>query len=814
MNNRLINLAFGTLLALASPVAAAQSIELRITLAPSAGWPNPAVCGEATRLAVAPGQLVDVCFTVTNRSGRVLDWHTLSSSLAHFGFRDNLDPVFGPDVEFMARQQPLANGESRQTHRYARFFSAAETASIDAAWVAQEARPPALGYYNVDDTVPYQQIDLARSPTARELSVHSPDGKANLRMPFSFNFYGIPSDRLCVANAGAVLVNQWGCRLERSTEPGGGLGKTLVPLMIAPALSATGYFGGGVYYDTRGVAPNRRFIVEWRRKRYTETQLGSGLTFQAIIAEGSGAITFQYISMAGARASIFDSTGLQFGRTLDSPNYLFTAYPGPLTDGKAIRWTPAAQPYTAFATARAQVEVLAPAIVVAPDPLRASAPAGTSTAATLTIGNLGNRPLNWSLGETPASTGFRIAKPYQPVPQTTPGTLKAEPRQSLIPQTRASAHVRAGGPPATARRAKAATPVPVRVAPGNAAAAVPAFGIHHEILEPGSSHVLLKYVSLDAAAPQTSDYVSSLGIDAELAGGFADNDFRQQYLLRNRGCSSEGCWEFGFQTVRTGAQPVTGPSGDGNYLAPAVHGTQWRGMKWDATTNTFYALASTGSARDGVVTRSDLYTLDPATGASTFVTKLDTVGQRGTSMLDIAIAPNGDMYGIDKYTDTLYAIDKRNGHVHPVGPTGLQTDIYDLQSMDFDQSTGVLYYAASARQPDASYQTGIYTVDLATGQATLVGAIDSTGFGLKALAIAIPGGPCVNPRDVPWISFSATGGVTPPLDTDQVTVTLDSTGLSAGVHKAKLCIANDTPFKNTVAVPVEFTVSKRRATKR
>jgi len=73
-------------------------------------------------------------------------------------------------------------------------------------------------------------------------------------------------------------------------------------------------------------------------------------------------------------------------------------------------------------------------------------------------------------------------------------------------------------------------------------------------------------------------------------------------------------------------------------------------------------------------------------------------------------------------------------------------------------------------------------------------------------------GVCDMPADLPWLSVNPTNGTTAPAATTPVQVTLDSTGLAAGVYNANLCISSNDPDPgpgngtNLVIVPVELTV--------
>jgi len=72
--------------------------------------------------------------------------------------------------------------------------------------------------------------------------------------------------------------------------------------------------------------------------------------------------------------------------------------------------------------------------------------------------------------------------------------------------------------------------------------------------------------------------------------------------------------------------------------------------------------------------------------------------------------------------------------------------------------------------------------------------------------------PCADPADVPWLSVNPAAGTTAPAGSTPVDVTLDSTGLGAGIYLANLCVASDDPTPGPgngtelVVVPVELTV--------
>jgi len=103
-----------------------------------------------------------------------------------------------------------------------------------------------------------------------------------------------------------------------------------------------------------------------------------------------------------------------------------------------------------------------------------------------------------------------------------------------------------------------------------------------------------------------------------------------------------------------------------------------------------------------------LYTMDLGTGVATAI---GTDPLRGL-MIDIAIGPQGVMYGHDISDDSIYTVDTATGLATLVGPTGVNSNF--AQGMDFDNADGTLY--AYTYQGGGANQYG--TIDLATGALT------------------------------------------------------------------------------------------------
>jgi DNA-binding beta-propeller fold protein YncE len=141
--------------------------------------------------------------------------------------------------------------------------------------------------------------------------------------------------------------------------------------------------------------------------------------------------------------------------------------------------------------------------------------------------------------------------------------------------------------------------------------------------------------------------------------------------------------------------------------------TRMIGLVTDQT-NTIYAISEESNSR--------LWTLNPTTGAATLVGSLGYNLQEGDMTIDPA---TGNMYVADGIGDKLYTIDKTNGNTTLVGAFGaIGRDVSGLQFI------GSTLYGLALREglPNAN---ALVTVDTGTGAATLVGY---TGTNLGVIA--------------------------------------------------------------------------------
>ncbi|MEI2761094.1 SdrD B-like domain-containing protein [Methanothrix soehngenii] len=115
---------------------------------------------------------------------------------------------------------------------------------------------------------------------------------SNIPLGFFFNYYGTDYSQLAISNNGLLFsgvgstqfVNQ---PIKQSSAVHG---------FVAPFWDDLVTWGtaGSVYYKTLGIEPNRKFVVEWKDNQHYHDST-EGITFEAILYEGSNNIQFQYL---------------------------------------------------------------------------------------------------------------------------------------------------------------------------------------------------------------------------------------------------------------------------------------------------------------------------------------------------------------------------------------------------------------------------------------------------------------------------------------------------------------------------------------
>jgi subtilisin-like proprotein convertase family protein len=307
-------------------------------------------------------------------------------------------------------------------------------------------------------------------------------------------------------------------------------------------------------------------------------------------------------------------------------------------------------------------------------------------------------------------------------------------------------------------------------------------------------------------APTDVGYAQDIGFVSDNFVSFTLNDFPGQSILGSNTLTLFGMdfdptgstlyaldnngQQLGTMNLTSGAFTPIGSS-----IPLASH--TWTGLTIDPINGTFYA-----SSTDGAT--AALYTLDPATGAASLINTQTTT----PLLIDIAMNPDGVMYGHDISTDSIYTIDPSTAAATLVGLTGYNANF--AQGMDFDNDDGTLYIFLYLGGGANVYGT----VNLTTGAVTPLSVDNPQGEFEGAIKTSLV---CSNPADVPWLSLAPDSGVTPSGATSQAVVTFDSTGLVAGDYHANLCITSNDPDSGPgnqtelVVVPVELVVVEGEA---
>lgn len=208
----------------------------------------------------------------------------------------------------------------------------------------------------------------------------------------------------------------------------------------------------------------------------------------------------------------------------------------------------------------------------------------------------------------------------------------------------------------------------------------------------------------DATIPGEWELISPIN-QTHPTADFLDNDFSRLYAIdytNNLLVTID---------TTTGARTIIGP---------VVGNGFWAGMTAAVDGALYASTTNCGS-------NSTLYTISPETAAVTLVGPIAA----NTCIVDIAINAQGEMYGVDIQTNNLYQIDPNTGAGSVVGSLGVNAQF--LQGLDFDQATGVLYWAAYTLFGE------MRVIDTNTGASASLGAFPG-GDQVAALAIASSGG--------------------------------------------------------------------------
>ncbi len=775
---------------------AGAGLALTVGLAPDDG--DPATCGTATELAVRVGDAVNFCYVVTNTSATTLAYQTLDDSV--------------DGNVFTLLPQTIAPGES---YRYNRVVVATASATHVATWTAQDVAP---GY--VWSAGPYAFVDIRATGTPLDTR---DDGNAIVTIPFEFPFYGRTSHQLDIGNNGGILFGDQTVSLAAAEEP---LPYPFMGAAILPFWDDLYDSSGNVYWQVLGDAPNRAVVVQWNRPHFSYPNPSpENIDVEAILRE-DGTISFEYESTVfgdpnnpGVDDGGSATVGLQDTAGASANQYSFDA--PSLSGGSAIDWS-VAVPIAYTATAAATLEVgLPPTLTATPDPLTASAPPGGGAVdAPLTIANVGDAPLHWSVLEAPGSAGVA------PRPPAASAVRHAPPQTSRSYKQRAQANAAL----AAQMRSAAPSAVPTRVAgvPG-CDASTPDLVIHDDgVPENGYGTQ-----SASVAAVTFVDKFTPASYPATLARACVS-------LLSATGATSQD-----LEVVVFDDQGDDG--GPGNELgAVAATVTTLPGQLEAA----FFSVDLSGLALD--VASGSVYVgvrYDPTQPGGTYVAADESAGTaRAGGYVKFAMtdgsgdwSPIGASFG--SYRALLVrAVVEPDYCASPSDVPWLSLDlaggVVDAHASEVLTATmdpsqlGDGYYAATLclasddpNHPRVTVPVGFTVGTVAAAAQVTPASLDlaarSGDAASAALEIANAGTPgshldytivasdrgCSAPGGADWLSAAPASGDVVDGGDATIAVTADGYGLAARTYAATLCIATNDAANAQIEVPVTFTVS-------
>jgi PKD repeat protein len=161
---------------------------------------------------------------------------------------------------------------------------------------ANAGGPDYFGYRYIDSNEPtgpvYSWIDITATGTYPSGLNNSDDHYVNgIPIGFLFTFYGLNYTQLSITNNGILCFS--GGASQAHNAP---IGSSVIDNFVLPYwddLVTWGASPTGIFYETLGTTPNQMFVVEWQNNEHYHNS-PSGITFEAILYEGSNDILFQY----------------------------------------------------------------------------------------------------------------------------------------------------------------------------------------------------------------------------------------------------------------------------------------------------------------------------------------------------------------------------------------------------------------------------------------------------------------------------------------------------------------------------------------
>ncbi len=154
--------------------------------------------------------------------------------------------------------------------------------------------------------------DISGTGTIAAFASSGDDNAEEVGIPFTFQFFGVGYTSIWVGSNGMLQLPP-STEAEADDFSNDPIPSAILPnRIIAPLWDdlTTTAATASVFVETRGAAPNRRFIVQW--EEVPQLSGGGAMTFQAILYEGSNDIEFRYETVVSSTAGDY-SIGIEDG---------------------------------------------------------------------------------------------------------------------------------------------------------------------------------------------------------------------------------------------------------------------------------------------------------------------------------------------------------------------------------------------------------------------------------------------------------------------------------------------------------------------
>ena len=793
---------------------------------------NGSTCGVATSAAVNVGDTVDFCYTVTNNSATAMAYSTLDDSVSGNIFTNTPTTI-------------AANGG---TYVYHRSVTASTSATFGETWTSRNLLPG----YTYNDTGTSAFADISGTGTALGYASDSSDDEIKgVTMPFAFSFYGASSDKLCVSNNGLIFFGVSDpCPTGGSTIPW--FGNVALPTAnlpnpaILPFWDDFGNGPGDVYYATQGVAPARKFIVQWNNiQHYSSTPQRA--TFEVVLDEATGNVSFEYLATLFGNPSydngISATVGLQSGPTVANQYSFNTAS---LSAGKSIVWTSGAATVLT-ANASVSLDVGAPVIGVTPTALAGTALSGSTTPVVqnLSIANTGDRALTWSITEAAAdhapqpvtsvtppvvASGAMAMSPHRAerveqnrIPVITGGALKA-----LVEQREIAARE---GHPVEADVSDAGLAVSHNVLPAGSSCGPSVQGIiiHDDNTVEngysGNNSTISSFVAVDKFTPSAYPATFTSVCTAFVTNTGATSLSYEVVVFDDSGAGGSPGVELGAvsatsSTIATGVGAPLFNSVDISALnLNIVSGSVYIGVR-------FNPMAMPGrfisSDQNGPTNAGGYVSFDSGSGPA-FAPTVNSWASYRSLMVRAVEGVSGcvlpedvSWLSVGPTSGTVQAGDPAAVTIVTMNPTGLADGLYTANvcvasnDMAHPMTAVPVSFTVGDVDPAAVVNPTSLAFTVEEGN-TDSGAFSITNSGdpgsVLNFAITEAVGSCATPANAPWLSVSPTSGNVPVGTPASVVVAVDSGALAVGSYSAILCLATNDPAQATIPVAISFTVT-------